>query len=98
MQVLQDLYEVTFNDVTKTKTGNVIYHNDDRNLNIFLGNRLTIQVAKSQLEELSKYGNGFKTQKLLQKACIWSSSPKTVSVANNTNKTNGFLFRMVEEP
>ena len=46
MQKLHDLYEVTFNNVAKMNEGNIVFHDQNKNLNIFLGDRLTIQVDR----------------------------------------------------
>ena len=74
MQKLHDLYEVTFNNVTKMNEGNIVFHDQNKNLNIFLVDRLTIQVAEPYLLPLSKYGGGFKTKTLVSKCSTWCGS------------------------
>lgn len=96
MQKLHDLYEVTFNDPHKTTSGFMVFHDSNKNLNIFLGDKLTIQVAEPYLLPLSKYGGGFKTKELVSKSSVWCGSITEKMDISNTTRS-GTLYRMVEE-
>lgn len=70
-QILCDLYEVTFNDVKRLPSGNVIVHFQNKNDTIKLGEDDAVVVGEPYLEPLSRYGGGFKTKVLVKKNCIW---------------------------
>lgn len=70
-QILCDLYEVTFNDVKRLPSGNVIVHFQNRNDTITLGEDDAVVVGEPYLEPLSRYGGGFKTKVLVKKKCVW---------------------------
>ena len=94
-QVLCDLYEVTFNDVKKLPTGNVVVHFQDNDDVIHLGDDDHVVVGEPYLEALQRYGGGFKTKVLVKNNCTWLGREISARL-KNSGKSSTPTFRMTK--
>lgn len=95
-QVLCDLYEVTFNDVKRLPTGNIVVHFQDSDDVIELGPDCHVVVGEPYLEALSRYGRGFKTKTLIKKNCTWLGRDISAKLKNGIGSNKGFRLTKID--
>lgn len=93
-QALCDLYEVTFNDVKRLPSGNVVVHFQDRNDVIHLGEDDAVVVGEPYLEALRRYGGGFKTKTIVKKNCTWLGREIGAKLKGNVSKAPAQPYRL----
>ena len=97
-QKLCDMYEVTFNDVRRLPTGNVVVHFQDNSDIIDVGPDGAIVVGEPYLDALKRYGGGFKSKLLVKKECMWLGRDIAAKLKNNSSSSQGsFRLKRVDQ-